>query len=345
VIPVSQARPQPVELDEVLNTFDPPTQVAIRQNLTEFGNALAGRGPTLNDALGTLPGVLELLEPVTRNLASSSTRLERMLAAMAATAAEVAPVAETQAELFVSLDTTFTALARVARPFIQETITETPPTLDVATRTLPRIRPFLAHSRALFADLRPGVGELVTVSPALADALVAGIPALRESPTQNRELAPTAEALLRFNDDADVRAGLSRLTQTTDILGPTLRFIAPAQTICNYGTLLARNAASLLSQGSGGGRWQRFTVFDPPDGPNNEGSPSTAPANGGGDVRNFLHYNPYPNTAAPQQEPRECEAGNEGYRVGRQVIGNVPGNQGTVTEAQSKKQLRKGGNR
>ena len=46
----------------------------------------------------------------------------------------MAPVAEIQAQLFVYLDTTFTALARVARPFIQETISETPPTLDVADR-------------------------------------------------------------------------------------------------------------------------------------------------------------------------------------------------------------------
>ena len=108
-----------------------------------------------------------------------------------------------------------------------------------------------------------------------------------------------------------MRNGLDRLRQTTDIFGPTVGFVAPAQTVCNYATLLFRNAASLFSQGSPGGRWQRFTVFDPPDGPNNEGQVASAPANGGGsDNRNFLHYNPYPNTAAPGQT-RECEAGNE----------------------------------
>ena len=88
----------------------------------------------------------------------------------------------------------------------------------------------------------------------------------------------------------------------------------------------------MLSEGDGLGTWQRFITFDPPDGPNNEGSPSTGPANGGGpDPRNFLHYNPYPNTAAPGQE-RECEAGNEGFLANQQVIGNVPGNQGTSTD-------------
>ena len=40
----------------MLSTFDEPTRVAIQENLVEFGNALAGRGPALNEALGELPG-------------------------------------------------------------------------------------------------------------------------------------------------------------------------------------------------------------------------------------------------------------------------------------------------
>jgi len=69
-----------------------------------------------------------------------------------------------------------------------------------------------------------------------------------------------------------------------------------------------------------------------PPGPNNEGGPSDAPADGPG-RENHLHYNPYPNTAAPSQE-QECEAGNERFSAGQTVIGNPPGNQGTVTSGQ-----------
>jgi len=166
----------------------------------------------------------------------------------------------------------------------------------------------------------------------IAASLEAGVPALLAAPRLNRELAPTAESLLAFNDDALVRTGLSRLEQTNDIFGPAVRFITPAQTVCNYGSLVFRNVSSLLSQGSGTGTWQRFLVFEPPSGPNNEGSPSSGPANGPA-VENFLHVNPYPNTAAPGQV-RECEAGNEPYIIGRQMIGNVPGNQGTSTDGQ-----------
>jgi virulence factor Mce-like protein len=333
VVPLNKATPEPVEIDDVLNTFDLPTRLSIRDNLVEFGDALAGRGPELNAALGRLPGVLEYLEPVMRNIGAPATGFERFITASAAAAAEVAPVAEVQGQLFVSLDTTFTALAGVA-PSIEETIVETPPTFDTATRALPVVRPFLDHSAALFSDFQPGVRAIRRYAPTIADSLVTGTPVLRDAPILNRELPPTAAALARFNDNASVRAGLSRLIQTTDIFGPAIRFIAPAQTVCNYGTLLTRNLASLFSQGADGGKWQRFTVFDPPEGPNNEGSQAAAPADGGGEITNFLHANPYPNTASPGQKPTECEAGNEPYITGRQVIGNVPGDQGTSTDAQ-----------
>jgi virulence factor Mce-like protein len=341
LLPLAAARPEPVDIDDFLDTFDSPTRTAIQANLVEFGNALAGRGPALNAALGKLPGTLEVLEPVMANLASPGTRLERFIVAISAAAAEVAPVAEQQAEMFVNLDTTFTALATVA-PSIQETIVETPPTFAVATDTLPTIRPFLANSATLFAELRPGVRELAAAAPGIADALEAGIPALRESPKLNRQLAPTARALQRFNDNATARSGLSRLEQTMDIFGPAIRFIGPSQSVCNYWSILFGNLASATSLGADGGRWQRVTVFEPPTGPNNEGSLASAPANGPTDNENFLHYNPYPNTAAPSQSPIECEAGNEPYLVGRQVIGNVPGNQGVVTAGQLPSQIRRG---
>jgi hypothetical protein len=67
-----------------------------------------------------------------------------------------------------------------------------------------------------------------------------------------------------------------------------------------------------------------------PQGPNNEGAPSSAPANGPSND-NHLHINPYPYVAAPGQ-PRACEAGNENYLAGRTVIGNLPGNAGTATD-------------
>jgi len=333
-VPLSAAHPEPVDIDQLLNTFDTPTRIAIQENLTEFGTALGGRGVDLNQAIGELRPLLVRLQPVAANLSSPRTELGRFFRALEATAAEVAPVAETQAQLFVALDSTFGALAGVARPFIQETISETPPTLDVANRALPVITPFLNDSTALFADLKPGVEALRTSAPTIADALAKGVPALEQSPQLNAQLPPTAQSLADFSADAGVRAGIDRLQKSNRILAPLLSFVTPAQTVCNYGTLLFRNAASALSLGDGTGTWQRFILFGTPQGANNEGSAASAPANGAGtDQGNFLHTNPYPNTASPGQ-PRECEAGNEKYIAGQQVLGNVPGNQGITTQGQ-----------
>ena len=97
-------------------------------------------------AFGELRPLVDRLVPVARNLASPKTGVGRFFRALADSAAEVAPVAETQAQMFVALESTFGAFARVARPYIQESISEAPPTFDTLIRTAPRIRSFLGHS-------------------------------------------------------------------------------------------------------------------------------------------------------------------------------------------------------
>ena len=94
------------------------------------------------------------------------------------------------------------------------------------------------------------------------------------------------------------RAASSSTNELVESLDPTLDYLAPTQTVCNYLTLWFRNISSLLSEGDRNGTWQRFIIVATPQGPNNEGGPSSAPANGP-TVDNHLHINPYPNTAAP----------------------------------------------
>ena len=342
-LPLSAATPEPVEFDQFLSTFDEPTQENIQENLFEFGNALAGRGPDINEFIGAVKPLLPRLERVMRDISDPDDGIGPFFDALARNAAAVAPVAETQAQAFVNLDITLAAFADIARPYLQDTISKTPVTLRTTSETLPIVRPFLANSRKLFINLQPGVRAAAESADEIESALVTGVPVLRASPQLNDQLPPTAASLKAFNDDSAVRGGLTDLIDLNQSLGPPLRFIAPAQTVCNYGTLLFRNIASGGSLGTSTGNIQRGSALNTPLGPNNEGSPSSAPANGGGsDIRNFLHVNPYPNTASPGQT-KECEAGNEPYLVGQQVIGNVPGNQGVRTEAQLPSQIRRGG--
>jgi virulence factor Mce-like protein len=331
-IPIEQATPEVVEIDDLFNMFDDKARVGSRNSLDGYGAGLAGRGTDLNLAIFALRPLLEDLQPVAANLADPETGLDRFFVELADTAGEAAPVAEQQAELFVNLDITFTALAQIARPYLQETISEGPPTEEVAIREFPLQRPFLRNNAALFRELRPGVATLPASAPVLADAFEAGTEVLPKTPPMNRDLANVFEALADFSEDRQVRLGIDQLTRLSSSLRPTLRFLAPTQTTCNYVTLFFRNAASVLSDGDANGTWQRFVIVPTPEGRNNEGGPSSAPADGPSED-NHLHTNPYPNTAAPGQT-QECEAGNERYLVGRTVIGNQPGDQGTVTQGQ-----------
>ena len=335
---IAQATPAPVEIDEFFDTFNEPTRRASQANLTWFGNALAGRGYDLNLAVQDLKPFFDSLTPLARNLSSRRTDLTGFVRGLAQSAAVVAPAAETQGQLFVNLDSTFQALASVARPYIQESITEGPATLENATVNLPKLRPFLANSATLFNNLQPGIASFTDAAPTLASIVKVGTPVFKKSPAFNAELSTTCTAIETLSLDPSTTLGVDDLTETMTILKPTLAYVTPAQTVCNYATILLGNAAQIGSEGGSTGTFQRVMVmptpgglFDPanpstsePQSPNNEGGPSDQPANGGppgSDIANFLHSNPYPYTAAPGQPANSCQAGRENYIVGEKQIG------------------------
>jgi ABC-type transporter Mla subunit MlaD len=326
-IPLAAARPEPVDIDQFFDMFDEKTRKAIQRNNAGFGNAFAGRGPQINAAFGALRSLAEHGQPVLRTLVDPSTDFGGFWEALEDLSATVAPVAETQASMFVALDRTFAAFARVSRPFIQETIVKGPPTLDAVTADLPALRPFLRDAGRFFVALKPGAKALGETSPTINAALRAGIPALNRSPTLFAQLTPTAEAALDFQAEPGVFNGLDLLIDTNEVLDPAIRYIAPAQTTCNYLSLLFRNLADAFSESNGNGNWLGAIVFEPPGGPNAESLPSSAPANGP-EKRNHLHFNPYPRTG----QDGVCEAGNERYVGGQTVIGRAPELWGTTTK-------------
>jgi phospholipid/cholesterol/gamma-HCH transport system substrate-binding protein len=335
-IPVTAAKPEPVDIDQFFDMFDEKTRDAIRQNLAGFGNALAGRGPQLNEAFGALRRAAVNGQPILRKIVEPSSNFAGFWRSLEALSATVAPVAETQAQMFVALDRTFAAFARVSRPYIQETIEKSPPTLDEVNADLPAIRPFLRDTGRFFTALRPGVKALAATSPVIAESLHAGIPVLNASPVLNSQLPPTAEALVDFQEAPGVFNGLELLTDTNRLLRPSLSYLTPSQSVCNYWTLTFKNLADATGEGNSNGHWLEFISYGPPQGPNSESTFASAPADEEGDVENHLHYNPNPQTAAPGQG-KVCEAGNEKYVKGETIIGHSPELLGTTTRGQVKK--------
>jgi ABC-type transporter Mla subunit MlaD len=338
-IPLAPKTAKPVEVDDVFSMFDPPTRRAAKQNLDQFGTGLAGRGTSLNSALGELEPLVTHLRPALRNLLDGRSHFARLFPALERAAREVAPVADTQAALVGALDRTFGALAGVSGS-LQQSIARGPLALDTATRELPAEQPFLRDTTELFRRLRPGFSSFAAASTHLAPAFAEAQPTLRATPGLARRLDATLTQLNALAVDSRVDPGIARLTETATTLADPIHFVTPAQTTCNYLTLFFRNLQSTFSEGDSIGTFLRFGILGLPQNPNSEAGPSSAPANGPAVDRikeplredSFLHSNPYPNTAAPGQ-PHECEAGNEPYLTGQQVIGNVPSLQPAHTEA------------
>src|ERR687891_2367251 len=224
-IAIEQARPEVVEIDDLFNMFDDKARIGSRNSLDGYGGGLAGRGTDLNLAIFALRPLLEDLEPVAANLADPETGLDSFFVELADAAGEAAPVAEQQAELFVNLDVTFTALAEIARPYLQETISEGPPSEEVAIREFPLQRPFLRNNAAFFRELRPGVATLPRSAPILADAFESGSSVLPRTQQMKEDLADRFDALAEFSDDPIVRQGVDQLTRLSSSLRPTLRFL------------------------------------------------------------------------------------------------------------------------
>ena len=125
-VPIGQTSAA-VDLDQVLSMFSPPTRAGVVASTVGFSDGLAGRGIGVNDAIGAFVPLLGDLRPVAQNLASPQTNLGGFLRGLEAFAGTLAPVANTQASLFVNLDTTFRALASVSVPYLQDAISDTPP--------------------------------------------------------------------------------------------------------------------------------------------------------------------------------------------------------------------------
>jgi ABC-type transporter Mla subunit MlaD len=331
VVPMRQESTE-VDFDQVLSMFTPPTRKGVQQSTLGFGQALAGRGYDLNNAIGAFVPLLRDLQPVAANLASPQTNLGGFFRSLENYTGALVPVAQTQGQLFANLDTTFRALAGVAVPSLQDTISDTPPMFDATIANTPVIRPFLTDTATLFSELRPGVATLPRSAPVLSSAFATGTRNLPGTAALDRRTVTLSKNTADYAQNPAVRQGLDRLTLTLSRLGPPLAFLTPVQSTCNYVTLFLRNAQSTLSEHVQQGSLLRFVQIAVDDVPGYESEPSSSPFTGTstGQASGPLHVNPYPNTASPG-ETRECAAGNEPY-PNKAVIGNPAGNVGIKTE-------------
>ena len=255
-----------------------------RSNLRGFGNAFAGRGaPQRGDrrapaaAARHRPGRAEPVRPATR----ASTRFFGELGdaardrrargrdagrAVRATSTRRSPRCDT-----------------VARPFIQESISEGP---AGARRGDPRRSRTSGRSwptpRACSASCARACARCAPPRPTWPTRSTVGTPTLRRArrrSTAGSRRCSTARDVRRGPAGPARRRGPDRDGRRR--CEPTLDFLAPAQTVCNYlDAVVPQRRLAAVARATRNGTWQRFIIIATPQGPNNEGGPSSAPANG-----------------------------------------------------------------
>jgi ABC-type transporter Mla subunit MlaD len=192
----------PVDLDQVLDTFNPRTQSRTREFLGQLGTGLMERGQTVNDTLGDAPGFVSRLGSVAGAINAHPGAMAHLITAAQGTVAAVDPVRS-------NLANGFRPAAQALQPFVDQRSSVESALVEAPT-ALEELGSGLPHVDALLAQV---------------DGLAhAAVPTLAAAPAALRQ---TSSLLLA------ARPGLSNANATLNLLGravsPTVSFLRAAQ--------------------------------------------------------------------------------------------------------------------
>jgi hypothetical protein len=131
--------------------------------------------------------------------------------------------------------TTFGALSEDPAA-LAATIQKSPGALQAGIDSFKVQEPFLADFADLSARLRPAVSELRSGLPTINKALAAGIPAIPQTIPFNKNLKKTLHAANDLFSNPNTLLAINDLRTTLRVTTPAVQFIAPYETVCNYGT-------------------------------------------------------------------------------------------------------------
>jgi len=340
-IPVENAT-ESIELEDFFSTFDEATRNNQRTAIEGFGNAFAGRGVAINQIIHNLVPFLTHAEPVFRTLSDPDVRLDLLFVELRRFSGQIAPVAETYAQLFENMGTTFEALSRDPEA-LRQTIERSPGTLDAGIESFPVQEPFLADAEILFRRLEPVAAELDRTAPILAQALEVGTPVLQKAPELYERTELVLDALHDLAANPSTLLALQNLDDALSVAAPLVEFIAPYQTVCNYWNYYWTSIGEHVSEPVRGGTIQRVLLRSDNRRQDNRLSDSTGerpvdipadePAIGASDPAGnlaTLHTHPY-GPAIDAAGNADCQTGQRGYLErlitdSRYPVGELGGN-------------------
>jgi hypothetical protein len=202
--------------------------------------------------------------------------------------------------------------------------------LRTAIELLPAQREFVRKSADLALDLNPAIINLRRALPDLNAAVEAGTPVLDDQPEINRRLREALRELNQLVQQPETATTLLRLADTFETATPLARYVAPAQTVCNYWNYWFTYFPNALSDEEpllGNAFRQTLTRYPaaqfveaPLGGYSGIGANGKSGPADGGDAGVYKPYqNPTVNSRTYQptgQDGSDCQNGQIGYALG-----------------------------
>ncbi len=157
-----------IEIDEVLNTFDPYTRQAFRLWQQELGKSVDGRGQDLNDSFGTLPQFVESGGDLFAVLDEEKQALGQLVRDTGVVFGALTQREDQLRTLVTAQDDVFSAIAD-EREAWAETWRIFPTFLDESKATFTRLSSFSVKAEPVVRDLEPAFRDLRPTLDAVGD--------------------------------------------------------------------------------------------------------------------------------------------------------------------------------
>jgi virulence factor Mce-like protein len=254
-MPVTQST-APVDLDQVLRTFDPPTRVGLQDLLGEMGTGLAGRGDDVNQLLHDVPGFVGQVGSVSQAINARPGAMRNLITAAQGTAGAFDPVRDVMANGFA-------AESQALRPFIdqragvQSTLDEAPPTLIEVQSGLPPVRALVAQVEGLAQNAVPTLSSAPAALNETTALLDDAEPGLRNADETLKLAHRAVSPALTFL--ATAHGVLPDLNRTFGDALPITNYVAPRA--CGISDTMT-GWSSFLRWGNAYNNFIRFTVTE-----------------------------------------------------------------------------------
>lgn len=253
VLPASQTS-TPVNLDQVLDTFNGPTRKGTDNFVGELGAGLAGQGDNVNQTLAQAPAFVTALGSVSSAVNARPQAMRNLITGAQGAAAAFDPVRTQLADGFTPENEALQPFV-VRRPAVDATLDQAPPTLSTASAELPQVRALLAQVQGLAQAARPTLSTAPGALRKTTTLLVSAKPGLRSADATltlaRRAVSPTLSFL------KVAQPALPDINRAISDLEPTVAYLAPRS--CGLSTAMT-GWSEMMKWGTAYDNFIRFTI-------------------------------------------------------------------------------------